>query len=353
MKNLVLVFSLIVLMSACKKDELSDAASLIDYSVTDISRPSFNLDRIYTDDPGRTISLLFSHQIPVDSLPVDITATFSLPAGAKSVPASGETITLNSMDQGVKYTITAEDGSMVEYYVALRDNQIPNSDFEDWFTASGMNGVPYQEPGKSAGTTVWATANNGTSIYGVYGTLPVADGDNTIVQITTGETVMVPVTSGTIFTGKFDMDGAINNPMDPTKATLFGIPFSLRPDAMRFKYAYQPGTRYIKATPNNPTNIFGGFTVTEVEGEDKCAAYAILEKRDGTNVLVVGRAEFYSGELQDVLTEVTVPFIYTSSEKPTHISVVFASSTDGAHFTGSVGSVLSIDDLELIYEDLR
>jgi hypothetical protein len=45
-----------------------------------------------------------------------------------------------------------------------------------------------------------------------------------------------------------------------------------------------------------------------------------------------------------------VPVVYgTGNEKPTHISVVFASSHRGDFFEGAPGSELFVDDLELIY----
>ena len=351
MKNLFALFFAVLLVWSCKKDDLSSDASIVSYTVTDISRPSLNLDRIFLDETNQTISLLFADLIPADSLPVNVTATLTLSSGATSVPASGETVSLSSLDQGVKYTVTAEDGTKAEYYVMLRDNQLSNSDFEDWYTANGMNGVPYKEPGKSAVSTLWATANSGTSIYGVYGTLPIQVGDNTVAQITTGETLMVPVTSGTIFIGKFDLNGAIDHPTDPSQSMHYGVPFSLRPSGVKFKYSYVPGSRYVKATLNDPGNIFGGFTIADIEGEDMLTFYAYLEVRDGENIREIGRADFDSGDLQETMVEKTVPFNYTSSEKPTHITVVFASSKYGAEFTGAVGSVLTVDDLELLYEE--
>jgi hypothetical protein len=349
MKYLSIVLFILLTLSSCKKEQLSSDTTILNYSVTNLSRPGLILDEIYIDKSNHIISLLALNAIPVDSLPLSFTATLALAAGATSMPVSGGTITLSSKDEAEKYTISAENGSKVDYYVVLRDNQIPNSGFEDWYTASGLNGITYQEPGKLAATSVWATANSGTSIYNVYGTVPVVNDGNTVVQITTGVTTLVPITAGTIFTGKFDVNGALNNPTDPKKATFFGIPFSLRPSGIKFKYAFHPGSRYIRATLNNPANIFAGFTVTDIAGEDSCTAYAILETRDGANVLEVGRADTAMGDLQDVMKEILLPITYTSEEKPTHISIVFSSSKGGEQYTGAVGSTLTIDDLELIY----
>jgi hypothetical protein len=212
-----------------------------------------------------------------------------------------------------------------------------------------MNGASYNEPGKHVQTTLWSTANYGTSIYGVYCTVPVTEGENTLVRITTGTTSMIPITAGTLFTGKFDINGAIRNPANPREAVLFGIPFRLRPVALKFSYTYEPGDRYIKATLNNPSNLFGGFTMEELEGEDMFTAYAVLEIREGTVVTEVARAEIISGEIQNGFMELTLPFVYNDSRKPTHITVVFTSSKDGDLYTGAVGSTLTVDNVELVY----
>lgn len=350
MRKLIVVLSLALIIISCKKERVPEDASITEYGVTDLSQPSFLLDKIFIDESVKTVYLLFDNSIPSTAFPLQFTATFSLTDGATSVPASGETVVFNSMDEGFRYVLTASDGTKIDFYVVLRDNQLPDATFEEWYSATGMNGQPFPEPGKSAETTVWATANQGTSTFGVYCTTPSVIDDNKAAQIITGETSLVPITAGTVFTGKFDINGAINNPTDPKKATHFGIPFSLRPYAVKFRYMYQPGNNYIKATLKNPSNIFGGFTIDEIAGNDKFTAYAVLEKRDGAIVTEVARAEMVSGDVQDVMKEISLPFTYSSVEKPTHIYVVFASSKDGDLFTGSVGSKLTIDDVELIYQ---
>ena len=350
MRNLFIILSLGLLLFACKKEKTAIDPSIYDFSIIDINRQSFILDTVFTDEPNRMISLLFANPIPQDSLPLTFITSFSLSPGASSVPASGEMITVNSLDETVTVTLTAEDGRQIMYLVVVRDNQLPNSDFEDWHSIIGMDGIPYLDPGNDAESTVWATANQGTSMYSVYGTQPLTEGDNTMVQITTGETSMVPITAGTLFTGKFDINGAIQHPTDPGQATIFGIPFSLRPSAIKFKYAFEPGSNYVLATLNNPSNIFGGFTVTPLSGEDEFTAFAILERRNSGGSVEIGRAEFTSGEVQTDLTELILSFSYTNGQKPTHISVVFASSKDGDLFTGAVGSTLIVDDVELIYD---
>jgi hypothetical protein len=344
------IFVFVMLVLACKKESLSDEAAVLDYEVTGLTMPSLTLDQVFIDESNRIISLLFTEMIPADSFPISFVPVLSLSPGATSMPASGETVVVNSMEDPVEYKVTAEDGSSNTYYLLVRGDQLSNSDLEDWYTTSGLNGRSYKEPGKDAHTTIWATANSGTSAYNVYGTIPSVSGENTVAEITTGLTSLIPLTAGTLYTGKFDLNGAINNPTNPREATIMGIPFTLRPVAFKFKYTYEPGSRYIKATLNDPGNIFGGFTVEDLEGVDKFTAYAILEVRNGENVVEIARAELSSSEVKETLTEITIPFTYAGSQKPTHLTVLFSSSKDGEWYTGAVGSKLTVDDIELIYE---
>ncbi len=340
---------ILFLLQGCKNEDLSDVAGIADFQISQVSPSGLVPDTVVVDNPSQTISLLFAENIPSESFPVSFVADFGLTAGARSSPASGTAFTINNRDDYGLLTLTAEDGSKYEYGIVLRDDQIPNSGFEDWYTTSGMDSRSYEEPGMDARSTVWATANYGTSMYSVYCTKPLADGDNTLAQIKTGETSLIPITAGTLFNGRFDVDGAISNPTNPRKAVAFGIPFTLRPTAFRFRYTYQPGERYIQATLKNPSNLFGGFNINDLQGGDMFAAYAVLEAREGSQVTEIGKAEINSGAAQDVFQELTVPFVYSSNKKPTHIYVVFTSSKDGDLFTGAVGSTLTVDDLELVY----
>jgi hypothetical protein len=349
-RKFIILSIMALLLTACEKEKKPLDAVISDYQISDLNQPSFILDTVIIDESVKTIYLLFANSIPSASFPLQFSATFNLTEGATSIPASGETVIINEKDERFHYSVTAKDGNKIDYFVVVRDNQLPDCGFEDWYVATGLNGKTFYEPGKSAETTVWATANQGTSTFGVYCTKPVATDGNTIVQIKTGETSLVPITAGTIYTGTFDVNGAINNPTDPKKATEFGIPFSLRPNSIKFRYSYQPGSRYIHAALKNPENIFGGFTVTDIAGSDMFTIYAVLERRDGNDVTEIARAELISGALKQVMEGVSLTFTYSSDEKPTHIYVVFASSKDGDLFTGAVGSTLNIDDVELMYQ---
>ena len=169
-----------------------------------------------------------------------------------------------------------------------------------------------------------------------------------MLRIKTGETDAVPVTAGTLFLGKFDIEGAIQNPTNPSKATDFGIPFHYRPKAFSFKMKYTSGGQLIKGTLKNPSSLFGGFTIDSLSGTDNYKVYSYLEVRNGESVKIIGSFEVRGADFEEQVR--TIPYEYTSDENPTHITLVFTSSADGNEWKGAIGSELIIDDLRLIYE---
>lgn len=348
MKKLFVFLSAIILLFSCSEDESSNA-DIVDLLVTDISHTGLSVKDVQIESEFKKVFVFIDNDLSEYSS-IKLTTDIKLSPGAKTTSIQNNEIIFSSANEVKTIEIQAEDGTIQEWHMYLIHHQIQNSHFEQWYDNQGMNGENYTEIGSSAIKTVWATANMGTSIYGVYCTQPFMDGSNTLVEIKTGETSQVPVTTGTLFTGIFNLAQAIANPTDPKKATAFGVPFIFRPTAMKFKYKYQAGDTYVQAALNKPDDIFGGFTVSEIDGEDKCSIYTILEIRKDNEVIEVARAEIYSETTADILTEIIIPFDYSSSETPTHITTVFSSSKDGDLWKGAVGSTLTIDDLEFIYE---
>ncbi|MGD2033877.1 MAG: PCMD domain-containing protein [Bacteroidales bacterium] len=351
MKKIALFLVTVIFITGCKKDEeASDEAHILDFSVVNTSITGFSLEQVFIDEKFSHVLVLSQNNLSDENPPISFIPEIEISPGATIFPNSGDEVSFYNKDEAISYVVTAENGDQVTWSFTIRDMQLPNAGFEDWYDTVGMNGGHYLEPGLSARSTVWSTANMGTSIYGEYGTQPITDGENTLVQITTGETSSVPVTSGTIFTGKFDIQGAINNPTDPSQATDFGIPFTFRPVALKLNYKFTPGEHYVDGTLVDPNDIFGGFTIDTLEGSDQCYLWSFLEIINGDDVQVVAKAELVQGDTVKELTEVIIPYVYESDLKPTHISVVLSSSKDGGEFRGAVGSTLIVDDVELVYE---
>ncbi|MEE4198226.1 MAG: PCMD domain-containing protein [Bacteroidales bacterium] len=348
MKKLLVLFVFVGLLMSCNEEE-SGSADIIDLSVTRLSNDALSVTDIKIDSYFNKLFIFFDNDLTQHPFPLTITSNIKLSSGAKmSTFADGE-LEFSSPDEAKQIVVEAEDGTQEKWYLYLIHQQIQNADFEHWFTNVGMNGKAYEEIGYSLVESFWATANMGTSMYSTYGTQPVYEGEETLVQVKTDSTSQVPVTAGTLFTGRFDISGAIANPTDPKKATFFGIPFRHRPEAMQVWLKYQAGDQTIQASLRDPNNIFGGFTVTELDDPDQCSVYAILEHRDDQEVVEIARAEFSSTTTADELTLTTIPFVYSANELPTHLTVVFTSSKEGDLWKGAVGSTLIVDKLKMIY----
>lgn len=349
MKKRLIVLAIFSILISCEEDK-SNNAEIIDVSVASISNSDLTYVNSYLDTENQKVFVFINNNLNDFTFPIAINTNFELSPGAKTKSLSNDELSFSKADEVKLLEIEAEDGTIKNWYVYLIHQQIQNSDFKSWFDNQGMNGEIYPEIGSSYVASVWTTANMGTSFYSVYGTQPLTEGTTKMVEITTGKTSQVPLTAGTLFTGKFNLSGAISNPTDPKKATNFGTPFIFRPSALKFNFKYQAGENYIQATLNNPSNIFGGFSITDLEGEDQCSIYAYLETRNGDQIKEIARTEMKSGSTINALTEKVMTFNYTSTEQPTHITIVFTSSTDGDLWRGAVGSSLVIDNLELIYE---
>jgi len=354
MKKIIIPVLAVLTLLSCEEEKKSSDAEILSIEITGFSDQDLvhTATEIITEEAK--VYIYLDNDLTNHTFPINITSDIKFSSGAKATSVVNGELIFSSVDEVKKVTVTAEDGNVKDWYIFIVHKQIQNAGFENWFTNVGMNGKSYTEIGNSAIESLWATANMGTSMYTVYCTQPYYETENTLAEIKTGqtgltaETSTIPITAGTLFTGRFDISGAIANPTDPKKATDFGIPFRHKPTALKVQYKYQAGEKYIQATLNSPTNIFGGFTVTEIEGEDKCSIYAILEKRNDTNVIEIARAQLDSGTTPDILTEFTIPFNYTSTENPTHITIVFTSSIDGDLWRGAVGSTLIVDNLQLV-----
>jgi len=355
MKKIIIPILAIFMLISCSDDEKSSNADIISMEITGFSDQALVHTATEIIAEEAKVYIYLDNDLTQHTFPIHIASEIILSSGAKAASIVDGELSFSNIDEVKKITITAEDGNVKDWYIFIIHKQIQNHRFENWYTGVGMNGKSYTEIGNSAIESLWATANMGTSMYTVYCTQPKYETANTLAEIKTGQTGLtaenstIPITAGTLFTGRFNIAGAIANPTDPKKATDFGIPFRHKPTAIKVKYKYQAGEKYIQATLNSPTNIFGGFTVTEIEGEDQCSIYAILEKRSGDSSIELARAQLDSGTTPDILTEFTIPFNYTSTENPTHITIVFTSSIDGDLWRGAVGSTLIVDDLQLVY----
>lgn len=264
-------------------------------------------------------------------------------------------------------TITAEDGSTfpwsLESFIATENPQLDNFDLNSWYKTSS----DYFEPGADEASTIWGTGNPGTQILNKLATTPLDLGDDNLAAkmetLDNGRlagTFGAPISAGSIFTGIFNSDNI--DPSNPEAAIEFGTPFSGRPEKVRLKYSYVPGEE--NKDKSGDVLDYG----------DACDIYALLEVRAGGKTERLATAWLRSDVAQNELTSVEIPFTYGELDSsfpdytrpvdqgyvsrdsanfvlPTHITFVASSSFDGANFAGAIGSVLIVDDVEMVYEE--
>ncbi|GAB2494618.1 PCMD domain-containing protein [Algoriphagus taiwanensis] len=298
------------------------------------------------------IRLSVGSKVDITQLAAD---SIGLSSYAKVTPAQGEAQDFSSP---VTYQVQAEDGSLASYQVIVtkqsENQQLENSEFEDWYTPAGKN---YEEPGKDA-NSIWASGNAGVVTLGDANVekFEVAPGDFSARLITRdlgplAQLVGQRMAAGSMFTGKFVLD--ISNPLNSTQ---FGIAFTGKPKSFTINYSYSPGEVY----RNGKGQV--------LEKEDQADIYLLLENRSGSEIKRIGTAWLRSGESIAELKDVTVPVIYgpippdspsfwfpangqfgSANEEVTHLTLVFASSAEGANFEGGVNSTLIINSVKLNY----
>ena len=195
--------------------------------------------------------------------------------------------------------------------------QIINSDFEDWILFEGSTGYPdYENPSPEG---VWATANK--SAHLTLGITPMTTkttdcvSGNYALQMTTQEVFGMPA-SGSCWIGTFDISGF-------TPVTSFGTPYTDKPNYFRGYYKY-----------------------TSIDG-DSCYFYALLSKWNGSSRDTVAFADFQSTATITSYEAFSLAFNYHSEDTPDSITVVFTSSAGGESYQGQVGSTLFIDKISL------
>ena len=190
--------------------------------------------------------------------------------------------------------------------------------------------------------------------------------------------------AGTLFVG--DMIEPVRGMKDPLKNVNQGIPFNLKPKAIKFDYKYSIGKQSVKAD----------YHIVPLEENDKAEFCLVLQKRwedkEG-NVFATrigGARQFFTGTVDQWINGAVFPITYgdithlpnydantmglitkdysvyvkNSQDKmvplietgwgkpddfPTHMILYFTSSYKGVQYIGSPKTVFWVDNIELVY----
>lgn len=271
-----------------------------------------------------------------------------------------------SAGKSVTYTVTAEDGTVKAYQVSVAGSQnILKYSFEEWITTGAGKGT-HEEP---LPKEQLASSVQGASLLFLYGVegFPVYKTDdkkegNYAIKLVTMDTSaqangLVPaITSGSVFTGEFDLAPAFS---DKLSCTRFGISYDKKPVRLKGWYKYTPGTKFIDGTDYE--------NIIEVANKvDECAIQAVLYKIEADDEVLTGHdintspkrvavAVLQDGTAKADYTSFDIPFTYldgkTYEEGAKYkLAIVCSSSKEGDYFKGAGGSTLILDELEIIGE---
>lgn len=246
---------------------------------------------------------------------------------------------------------------------------LPNAGFEDWSvhkagtaTTPVNTTFPCTDDEYNNGTRFWDTSNRGANSIGQ------KDPTNKTVELIHGGTyaaklgttkVAGKLAAASLYSGDF-----IKADMSGTATINFGKPFVSRPTALKGYYKYTP----VKAS--NTGALPDGVTLTD--DLDQCAIYVVLMKGGEQHEVINTKTEtllsldnikaddkfIAYGELSsgaatagDGFVEFNIPIEYRNlDDKPTHIIIVCSASKYGDYMVGGDGSIMYLDDFELIYD---
>lgn len=261
-------------------------------------------------------------------------------------------IHLESLTDYVARAVSGDEyGVEIEFRTGA-NIQPPNADFDNWW----LNGKVWN-PWAEDGIRYWDTGNKGATTLGPSNTQPSDDtptGTGLSARLETkfvGIGIVGKLAAGNIFAGEYVRTDGTNGILS------FGREFSERPTALRgyFKYHSAP-----------VSSVASGFGDMK-DKPDTCAIWVALidtpepfEIRtnpsnrqlfdpEGSYVVAYGKFELGSDQTQWAPFKFDLKYNATN-RVPRYILIVGSASKYGDYFTGGNGSVLYLDDFELLYD---
>lgn len=230
--------------------------------------------------------------------------------------------------------------------------QVPDSGFDNWWL-DGKVWCPWAQDG----TKYWDTGNRGATTLGSSNTTPTDDTYSGTGQAAMLETKFVGIgvvgklAAGNIFAGSYIRTDGTNGILS------FGREFTQRPTKMRgyLKYHSAPissVTSGFEDIKNQPDTCI--IWVALIDSDQPFEIRTNPNNRqlfdpDGSEVIAYGDVQYGYDVSQYTPFEIDIEYKATNRE-PKYILIVASASKYGDYFTGGNGSVLYLDETELLYD---
>lgn len=230
--------------------------------------------------------------------------------------------------------------------------EVPNSSLGEW-SKSGRVWNPWPE----GGTPYWDTGNKGATTLGESNTTPTEDtstGTGYAARLETKFVGLGPlgkIAAGNIFVGSYVRTDGTNGILS------FGRPFTERPTRLRGYLKYNSvaishtSSEFAKLKGEPDTCIVWAALIDSAEPFEIRTNPANRQLFDPSGPEVVAYGCFQSGKSIPEYIPFEFELGYVSTSRvPKYLLLVASASKYGDYFTGGNGSVLYLDDLELLYD---
>lgn len=291
-------------------------------------------------------------------------------SGKRTRASQDYTVTITGLEAGATYEFRAyADGfssDVIRTFTTEAKYQIPNASMEQWNTyqAKTMLGeksviIPWSAGDKSA--SFWGSGNEGSATANQTLTDKSTDmlHSGTYSARLESKDIFTMIAAGNLFVGEYVETDGTNGVLS------MGRPYNgSHPTKLRVYVNYRPGSN-VKIQKGNEENVeitAGGTDHGQIYVALTSAAIDIrtnpnnrkLFNKDDSEVLAYGQVTFKENYGPDGgLQVLEIPFEYNERAKttmPTHLIITCCASKFGDFFSGSAGSVMYLDDFELIYE---
>lgn len=270
-------------------------------------------------------------------------------------------VTLRGLRPATRYEYRAvADGFTGETMLLTTESTftIPNASMEQWSAWSENSKVTI--PGEGGNRTFWDSGNHGSATMSVTLTQGSTDMFHTGSQSARLRSQFVGLGG---FAGKFAAGNLFAGTYLETQGTDGRLEFGRQydgshPSSMRVWVNYRPGTvekkgDYLKVGDVDKGQIYVALSTEPVEVRTKSSTRKLFSKDDDC-IVAYGQYTFEQAFGPDGgLQELDIPLEYyakAKTVKPLYLIIVCSASYYGDYFNGGEGSLMYVDDFELVYE---
>ena len=261
-------------------------------------------------------------------------------------------IHLESLTDYVARAVSGDEtGAEIEFRTGA-NIQPPNADFENWW----LNGKVWN-PWAEDGVRFWDTGNKGATTLGSSNTQPSDDtptGTGRSAKLETrfvGIGIVGKLAAGNIFAGEYVKTDGTNGILS------FGREFSEHPTRLRGYYKYHSApissvtTGFTDLKDRPDTAVIWVALIDSPEPLEIRTNPANRQLFDPEASYVVAYGKFETGSDMEQWSPFEFELNYTATNRvPRYLLIVGSASKYGDYFTGGNGSVLFLDDFELLYD---